>query len=90
MPSVHNPGLRQVYSLISIAKTNHRGLGALIAEKFAAEGSNVAINYVSNLERAKQTVEKIEKEYSAKTVIIQGVGSTVQEGQKTGGVGCNC
>lgn len=50
----------------------------------------MAINYVSNLERAKQTAEKIEKEYSAKTVIIQGVGSNVQEGQKTGGVGCNC
>ncbi|MCJ1255606.1 hypothetical protein MMC24_003423 [Lignoscripta atroalba] len=50
-----------------------RGLGALVAQKFAAEGcSGVAINYVANLERAKQTAEKIEKEYKAKTVVIQG------------------
>lgn len=67
-------GLRQPY--IRTCKTNikPRGLGALIAEKFAAEGCNVAINYVSNLERAKQTAENIEKEYSAKTIMIQGVG----------------
>lgn len=50
-----------------------RGLGALVAEKFAAEGCNIAINYVSNSERAEQTAKKIEKEYKAKTVIVQGV-----------------
>lgn len=74
------PGLRQTYSCILITKTDPRGLGALIAEKFAAEGCNLAINYVSNLERAKQTAEKIEREYSAKTVIIQGVGSIDRRG----------
>lgn len=57
-----------------ITKAKSRGLGALIAEKFAAEGCNVAIKYVSNLERAKETAEKIEREYQAKTVIVQGVG----------------
>lgn len=46
----------------------------------------MAINYVSNLERAKQTAEKIEKEHSAKTVIIQGVGSIVQEGRRLEGL----
>ncbi|KAL1960199.1 hypothetical protein VTO42DRAFT_8742 [Malbranchea cinnamomea] len=49
-----------------------RGLGALIAERFAAEGSNVAINYVANVDRAKQTADKIETEYGVKTVILQG------------------
>lgn len=54
-----------------------RGLGALVAEKFAAQGCNLAINYVSNLERAEQTAKKIEKEYKAKAVIIQGVRAHV-------------
>ncbi|MCJ1299270.1 hypothetical protein MMC08_002062 [Hypocenomyce scalaris] len=49
-----------------------RGLGALVAEKFAAEGCSIAINYVSNADRAKQTAEKLEKEYNAKTVLVQG------------------
>ena len=51
----------------------HRGLGALVAEKFAAEGSNIAINYVSNEQRAKETAAKIESQYKVKTIIIQGV-----------------
>ncbi|MCJ1243477.1 hypothetical protein MMC30_000674 [Trapelia coarctata] len=59
-----------------------RGLGALIAEKFAAEGCSVAINYVSNLERAKQTAEKIEKEYGAKTVVVQGDVGVLADCQK--------
>jgi NAD(P)-dependent dehydrogenase (short-subunit alcohol dehydrogenase family) len=50
-----------------------RGLGALVAQKFAAEGCNVAINYVSNVDRAKETALLIEKEHRVKTFIIQGV-----------------
>ena len=58
-----------------IAKlTFDRGLGALVAEKFAAEGSNVVINYVANTERANQIAEKFKKDYKVKTVVIQGVG----------------
>ncbi|KKA21502.1 Short chain dehydrogenase [Rasamsonia emersonii CBS 393.64] len=49
-----------------------RGLGALVAEKFAAEGSNIAINYVSNADRAKETAAKIESQYKVKVVVIQG------------------
>lgn len=47
-------------------------MGALIAEKFAAEGSNIAINYVSSDSRAKETASKIESEYKVKTLIVQG------------------
>jgi NAD(P)-dependent dehydrogenase (short-subunit alcohol dehydrogenase family) len=50
-----------------------RGLGAVVAEKFAAEGSNIAINYFSNDDRAKKTAARIEKDYGVKTIIIQGV-----------------
>lgn len=50
-----------------------RGLGALVVEKFAAEGCNVAINYNENKDRAKHVAEKAEREHGAKTVVIQGV-----------------
>lgn len=49
------------------------GIGALVAERFASEGANVAINYVSNEERAKETESKITSQYNVKTTIIQGV-----------------
>lgn len=54
---------------------DRRGLGALIAKKFAAEGCYVAINYVSNLERARETAVKIEEleSYGKKVVLVQGV-----------------
>ena len=50
-----------------------RGLGALICEKFAAEGSNIAINYAMSKDRAEQLSRKIEDEHHVKTVLIQGV-----------------
>jgi NAD(P)-dependent dehydrogenase (short-subunit alcohol dehydrogenase family) len=49
-----------------------RGLGALVAEKFAAEGCHVAINYVANHERARDTARKINQACKTKAVIIQG------------------
>ena len=50
-----------------------RGLGALVCEKFAAEGANVLINYHSNAEAAQQLADKLEKEYSVKCHIAQAV-----------------
>ncbi|KAL7905150.1 hypothetical protein GGI35DRAFT_472012 [Trichoderma velutinum] len=47
------------------------GLGAVICKKFAEEGANVAVNYVSNADAAQQVADSL-KEYSVKTVIIQG------------------
>lgn len=49
-----------------------RGLGALICEKFAAEGSNIVVNYVSSKDRADQVAEKC-KEFGVKAVVIQAV-----------------
>ncbi|KAJ4540578.1 hypothetical protein HRR83_007866 [Exophiala dermatitidis] len=48
-----------------------RGLGALICEKFAAEGSNLVVNYVSRKDRADQVAEKCRKEFGVKVVVIQ-------------------
>lgn len=49
-----------------------RGLGAIICEKFAAEGCNVAINYHSNGEAAEEVARKVQG-YNVKAITIQGV-----------------
>lgn len=49
-----------------------RGLGALICEKFAAEGCNLIINYVSAEDRAKEVVKTCEKA-GVKAFAIKGV-----------------
>ena len=45
----------------------------MITEKFAAEGSNVLITYVTNEARAKETVEKVKERYGVKVVAVQAV-----------------
>jgi NAD(P)-dependent dehydrogenase (short-subunit alcohol dehydrogenase family) len=50
-----------------------RGLGALLAEKFAAEGCNIAVNYLSSEGQAKGVSEKVEAEWEVRTVVLQGV-----------------
>ena len=52
-----------------------RGLGASVAEKFAAEGSNVAINFANREEPAIKLAERLKHDYDVKTTIIQGVGN---------------
>lgn len=57
---------------------NHRdrGLGAIICKKFAEEGANVAINYVSNSAAAEELADTLTKEYSTKIFIVQGVSGS--------------
>jgi len=47
-----------------------RGLGALICERFAAEGCNVAVNYVSSEDNAKEVAARVEK-HSVKSIVIK-------------------
>ncbi|EKV08373.1 Short chain dehydrogenase, putative [Penicillium digitatum] len=49
-----------------------RGLGALSAEKFASQGSNIAINYLSSKEIAERLASEIAIKYGVKAVAIQG------------------
>lgn len=44
-----------------------------MAEKFATEGCNVAINYNASQERANQVARKVEKEYQVKSLVVRGV-----------------
>ncbi|KAL9634487.1 MAG: hypothetical protein Q9164_004060 [Protoblastenia rupestris] len=48
-----------------------RGLGALIAEKFAEEGCNVAINYNASKDSAEKVAERVGKQHGVKTAVIQ-------------------
>ena len=59
--------------ILKTALTFDRGLGALICERFAAEGCNIAVNYLSSEDKAKEVAAKVEK-HSVKSVVIQGVG----------------
>lgn len=47
-----------------------RGLGALVCEKFAAEGANIAINYNASKDRAEELAKKVES-HGVKAVCIQ-------------------
>ncbi|KAI4285310.1 MAG: hypothetical protein L6R38_000734 [Xanthoria sp. 2 TBL-2021] len=60
-----------------------RGLGALLAEKFAAEGCNVAINYNASEDRAQQVAEKIRNTYNCKAIIVKGDQGVLAECENT-------
>jgi NAD(P)-dependent dehydrogenase (short-subunit alcohol dehydrogenase family) len=49
-----------------------RGLGAATVERFAAEGCNVAINYLSASARAEALAEKVRATWGVTAVVIQG------------------
>ena len=49
------------------------GLGAVIAQKFAAEGSNIAINYMSSKDVAENLAADLATKYNVKTITVQGV-----------------
>ncbi|CEO60120.1 hypothetical protein PMG11_04760 [Penicillium brasilianum] len=56
-----------------------RGLGAVVAEKFAVEGCNLAINYLFSQEQADNLASELAKKYSIKAVTIQGDAGLAQD-----------
>jgi NAD(P)-dependent dehydrogenase (short-subunit alcohol dehydrogenase family) len=44
----------------------------MICERFASAGCNVAVNYLSSEDSAKEVAAKVEK-HSVKAIVIQGV-----------------
>jgi NAD(P)-dependent dehydrogenase (short-subunit alcohol dehydrogenase family) len=69
-----------------------RGLGAVVAEKFAAAGANVAVNYVSREAPALELAARLEREYGVRTTAIQGVSGQQyhSRGGEVGGGGVQC
>lgn len=49
-----------------------RGIGKAISTRFAKEGYNVVINYYKNDEEANKLKAKLEKDYNAEVLLIQG------------------
>lgn len=45
-----------------------------MAQKFAAEGCNVAINYVSSKDAAEKLASDLQAQYNVKAVTVQAVG----------------
>ncbi|KAL6229830.1 hypothetical protein BDW75DRAFT_234892 [Aspergillus navahoensis] len=58
-----------------------RGLGAVVAQKFAAEGCNVAINYFSSKAAAEKVASEIRAQYNVKVILIQGDANIQSECQ---------
>ncbi|EAW11182.1 SDR family NAD(P)-dependent oxidoreductase [Aspergillus clavatus NRRL 1] len=52
-----------------------RGLGAVVAQKYAAEGCNIAINYVSSKDAAEKLASELQTQYNVKAITIQGDAS---------------
>lgn len=59
-----------------------RGLGALVAEKLAAEGCNVAINYNESKDRAEAVAKKITEDFQVKVIVLQGVRDDLPRSRK--------
>jgi len=53
-----------------------RGLGAEAAKRFAGEGCNIVVNYVSSTEIAEELAKGLTARYGVKAVAIQGDVST--------------
>jgi len=47
-----------------------RGLGACIVQRFAAEGANVVINYVSAADRAEALAKEVREQYGVRVLVI--------------------
>lgn len=56
-----------------------RGLGALVAQKYAAEGCNVAINYLSSKDVAEELASSLRTQYGVNAVTVQGDASRRQD-----------
>lgn len=56
-----------------------RGIGAEIARKFANEGCNIAINYVSSEAPAQALSKELQDKHNVKTTVIQGDGGVVAD-----------
>jgi NAD(P)-dependent dehydrogenase (short-subunit alcohol dehydrogenase family) len=56
-----------------------RGLGAVICEKFAAEGANIAINYASSEAPALKLADELKKKFSVRTEVYQADAGSMSE-----------
>lgn len=75
------PGYKMPYSLRNrnvLVVAGSRGVGAMIAVKFAKEGANLAITYIGSHTRAEQVAKECEG-HGAKTVVLQADGGKASD-----------
>ncbi|WP_235296662.1 3-oxoacyl-[acyl-carrier-protein] reductase [Portibacter marinus] len=58
-----------------------RGIGEAIAERFAAQGSNVAFTYVSSADKANALADRLSEEYGVMVKAYQSDASSFEEAQ---------
>lgn len=59
----------------------YRGLGAEIVRKFAAQGSNIAINYANNEGPAQKLAQELRSSYNVNIAVIQADASSTDQVQ---------
>ncbi len=57
----------------ALADKHTSGLGAIVCEKFAKEGANVAINYMSSEAAAQDIAKRLQAEFGVKAFALKGV-----------------
>ena len=50
-----------------------------MARKFAAEGSNIAINYANNEEPAQKLAKELQEKHNVKTTVVKGDGGVMDD-----------
>ena len=67
---------------VALVTGSSRSIGAGIAKRFAEDGANVVVNYVSNSQAAGRLVDSINARRAGAAIAIKGDVSTVVGGQR--------
>lgn len=67
---------------ITLLTGGSRGIGEAIAEKFAAEGSDLAFTYISSAEKANAVAERLSSTYGVKVKAYQSDASSFEQAQE--------
>ena len=80
---MHNPAVGPLAGKVAIVTGSSRSIGAAIAQRLAADGANVIINFHKIAVDAKRTADAINNspQCSGKAVVVKADISTVEGGQ---------
>lgn len=74
--------MKQLENKTAIITGASRGIGRGIAEKFAAEGCNIAFSFASSVEKAKALEEELSSKYGVKVKGFQSNAADFESSQK--------
>ncbi|KAG2171951.1 hypothetical protein INT43_001427 [Umbelopsis isabellina] len=67
---------------VALITGSSRSIGAAVAERLAADGANVVINYVNNASAAQEVADRINSKGAGQAKIIQADVSSVEAGKE--------